>query len=196
MQTKRIFIGFDISDDVRAAVAGYLNGLRRDFLHCPASWTRPEKLHFTLRFLGDVEAANVGRLCGVVEDMAARCPTFNLQISGNGVFPSPYKPRVLWLGARGGVGTVAWIKSLLDDELNSVGFESERKRFTPHLTLARLKDPIACRWLASRHLEATIETSEFTVREIIVYESKLLPSGSVYSAITRAKLLDDKITKD
>lgn len=173
-----------------------MSELRRNFRDCPASWARPEKLHFTLRFLGDVGAANIAALCGALAGVAARCPTFNLRISGTGVFPSSSKPRVLWLGAKGDLGTVASIKSLLDDELSSIGFVSEQKRFAPHLTLARFKDPIACRQLARSHLESTVETSGFTVDEIIVHESKLLHSGSVYSAVTRAKLLGKKITKD
>lgn len=195
MKTTRIFVAFDISADARVTAADHMDRLRRDFADCPASWTNAEKLHFTLRFLGDVAGAHIEAVCRTAEEVAAESSMFELSLAGTGVFPSPGKARVLWIGTKGDIDRVALTKSRLDERLVGLGFERESKRFTPHLTLARLKNPAACRPLVSRHLASTIESPLFTVGEIVVYESKLHPSGSAYTALTRGRLRGKDNTK-
>jgi RNA 2',3'-cyclic 3'-phosphodiesterase len=188
MQAKRIFIAFDISNEARTTAVDHLEKLKREFPDCHAAWTNANKLHYTMRFLGDVEVGKIEAVAQVVDETAAKSKAFDLRISGTGVFPSLNKARVIWLGTKGDLEEVALLKSGLDNRLAGLGFERESKRFTPHLTLARVKDLIGCRPLVEKHLESVVESAPFTVGEIIIYESQLRPTGSVYTVLKRARL--------
>jgi len=187
MPVKRIFVAFDISAEARQSAAEYIDRLRAHFSHCPASWTKPDKLHFTLRFLGDVDVYKMNSVFDAAAFAAARVGSAELWLEGTGVFPSPGKARVLWLGAKGDLETIAILKRCLDDRLQLTGFEADQKRFTPHLTLARVKDPNACGQMVESHLRSDFQTARFQVSEIVLYESKLQPAGSIYTALEHFK---------
>lgn len=115
--------------------------------------------------------------------------SFQLTIKGTGVFPYLRKARVLWLGVRDQNGSVVRLKESIEAELEKAGFPGEKRLLKPHLTIARIKETgnVAAE-LAVKHLESNIEPVAFDVSQITVYESKLLPSGSVYSVISRHRL--------
>ena len=182
MTTKRIFIAFDISDEARNAAAKYIDGLRSVYKSCPASWAKPEKLHFTLRFLGDIDVARIDKVCEAAS-AAAETGDAELRLDSTGVFPSPGRARVLWLGAKGDLETISSLKRKLDQCLKELGFGEDQKRFTPHLTVARIKDPHACGPLVEAHLESGFHTAPFNVSEIVLYESQLHPAGSIYTPL-------------
>jgi 2'-5' RNA ligase len=186
MTVKRVFIAFDISPEAREAAAGHIDGLKLAFPHCLASWTQSDKLHFTLRFLGDVETGRVDSVCEAADEAAKKMPPFRISLAGAGVFPSAKKARILWLGTHGEVKSAQSLKQRLEVELRRAAFESDPRTFTPHLTIARIKDPNACGLLTDFHLKSEIATPRFLVKEIIVIESSLKPSGSVYTVISKS----------
>jgi len=194
MDSKRIFIAFDISNVSRSAAVEHAAGLRRMFPYCRVSWTKAANLHFTLRFLGDVDVRRLEAVCGAVDACASRSQRFRICVSGTGAFPNARKARVLWLGADGNLQAVTQVKDELERALDAIGFEREQRHFAPHLTLARLKDPTSCRDLIENHLRSAFKTPQFEVNEIAVYESKLSPAGSIYSVVRRSQLnpLDSK----
>ncbi|MGD9561030.1 MAG: RNA 2',3'-cyclic phosphodiesterase [Pyrinomonadaceae bacterium] len=179
---KRIFIAADISDDARKKAARYVEDLRRAFPNLRVGWERPEKMHVTLRFVGDVNEKVLLEVQRAVEKAANSGGAFSAVLKDTGRFPPKGDPRILWLGTRDN-GEMARIASALDRELAPLGFKPEKRLFSPHLTIARLREPRLSAELASLHLQTHFEPVEFTVREIAIYESKLLPTGSVYSKI-------------
>jgi RNA 2',3'-cyclic 3'-phosphodiesterase len=180
---KRIFIAVDISDKARQKVASYIENLRRSFPQLRVGWERPEKLHLTLKFLGDVNDGRLEEVQKAIGKIVDSNPAFQMTLGRTGRFPPKGDPKILWLGTID-KGEFAAVASKINDDLEQLGFEREKRRFSPHLTIARLREPRLSGELAAKHLENDFGPIRFEVGKIVVYESKLLPKGSVYTQVT------------
>lgn len=191
---KRIFTAVDIPENARRKVAGYIETLRGEFPKLRVGWEKPEKLHLTLKFFGDVDNRQLKDLTEAAEKTARQITNFKLKIFNTGVFPSPRNARILWLGLQDEKKSLVRLNEIFEHECGQKGFEKEKRGFKAHLTIARLREPHNSRDLAQKHLQNEFERVEFEVDEIVIYESKLLPQGSIYSAISRCKftVLRDK----
>lgn len=183
----RIFTAIDISDEARGEITKYIENLRGEFSGVRVGWEKPEKIHLTLKFLGEAGDEQVEKLKTAVEDASKNISNFNLQISGTGVFPSARNARILWLGLKDEMGNLSKLNELLEDACERNGFPRETRRFKPHLTIARLREPQKSRELIEKHLENEFETIEFEVPETVIYQSKLQPHGSIYSVVSKYK---------
>lgn len=179
---KRIFVAIDISAEARQKTADYLEGLRRRFPRLRVGWERPEKLHLTLIFLGDTDEGKITEVENAVKRIADSVSAFHISIGGTGVFPGKRDARILWIGVLDN-GELNEIATKLETECRQLGFEPEKRKFNPHLTIARLREPKLSKTLASSHAANEFEPVGFEVREIVIYESKLLLTGSVYTKI-------------
>ncbi|HQU85106.1 MAG TPA: RNA 2',3'-cyclic phosphodiesterase [Pyrinomonadaceae bacterium] len=184
----RTFISVDINAESRRKVADYIQKLKNDFKDVRVNWDKPEKLHLTLKFLGDADEIQLAEVQKIVAEIAEKQTKFTLSLSENGVFPHPRNAKVLWIGVEDKGGNLTKINESLEKECKPVGFESEQRNYHPHLTIARIKDACNSAELVKKHLETQIEPREFEVSEIVIYESKLQPSGSIYKKIFNAKL--------
>lgn len=189
---RRIFIAIDISDEARRAVSDYTEILRRKFRHLRIGWEKTEKLHLTLKFLGETNEKQLDDLTNILEKTAAQFSAFKLQIAGTGVFPGPGNPRILWLGVTDETNSLSKISELLETKCASVGFKREKRKFKAHLTVARLREPHKSREIAEKHIENNFESVEFEASEIVIYESKLQPAGSVYETISKFEFAKSK----
>lgn len=180
---KRIFIAVDISDEARRRAAAHIEELRSGVKKLRVGWERPEKLHLTLKFLGDVTDEQLERLNNAVEKATSQTGAFYLSTGKTGVFPSIRKARVLWLGLENSGGELYRLHAILEAECEKAGFARETRDFKPHLTIARLREPGKSADIAGAHLRAQIEPVEFEVPEIVIYESRLAPTGSVYTPV-------------
>lgn len=184
MAEKRIFIAFDIPADLRARAAEYALRLRKEFPLCRASWTKPGNLHFTLRFIGEIDTRRIAEVSSAIRSATAIGKP-EIQLFGTGVFPTVERARVLWLGAEGDIDSLARLKDEIDNYLEKSGFRGDREHFTPHLTLARIKSADGCRKLIDKHLASSFRTPPYTVTELVLYESELGPGGSIYTPIEK-----------
>ena len=185
---KRIFVAVDISEEARRKAAAYIETLRGEVRQTRVGWDKPEKLHLTLKFLGDCEEKQLCELENIVGETASEISNFKLQIQETGVFPNARNPRVLWVDVRDEAGNLAKINDFLETECEKIGFERERRKYVPHLTIGRVREPNRARELAGKHLANKFEPVEFTVSEIVIYESQLKPTGSVYSVVSKYNL--------
>lgn len=185
---KRIFIAVDISDEARRRVSVYIESLRREFPNLRVGWEKPEKLHLTLKFLGDADENQLKDLIEIANRTAAQISKFTLRISQTGVFPSPRNARILWLGVKDEKKSLLKISEILEAECEKPGFSKEKRNFKAHLTIARLREPHKSKEIAQKHLQNEFEPVEFEVPEIVIYESRLQPSGSIYSIVSRHKI--------
>ena len=186
--SKRIFIAIDISEEAKAGIAKFTGELRADFPHLRVSWEKPEKIHLTLKFLGDIDESQLVGLVEAVKKTAEGSAPFMVRIENTGCFPSPRKARVLWLGMKDETGNLPALQEKLEQEAARAGFAKEARSFKAHLTIARLREPQSSRELVETFLQRHFEPVSFEVSEIVIYESKLQPAGSVYSVIERQKL--------
>lgn len=168
MDYKRTFIGIPLPEQIRES----LDAVRKDLepLSRGITWVRPELMHITLKFLGETPERMMHSVREVFMNSSCNYPALKLKLRNTGYFPREGEPRVLWAGLQQIPGELY----RLSDELNiayvSMGFEDSGKRFSPHITLARIKqkpDP----QLLNDFLEHPLLAEEFWVDRIIWYES-------------------------
>jgi 2'-5' RNA ligase len=181
----RIFVGLAIPEEIRARLAEYMQRVRS---HAPdAPWVKPESLHVTLKFIGESNDARVQQ----VKDALARIRAvpFTVEFKDVGFFPNHKSGRVFWAGVHGGA-ELPQLASQVDQELETLGIEREKRDYHPHLTLARSGSRSASH-NALKQLPQGINPEEhphfgtMTAREFFLYKSELLRSGARYTKIER-----------
>jgi 2'-5' RNA ligase len=189
----RIFCAVDLPDDVRTQAAAHISRLREAAATAasPAriSWERAEKLHLTLKFLGELEPARVEALTRAAKRAAESVENFKVTLAECGAFPPNGNPRVLWLGLRDETKRLAALHARLEEECARENFPREAHAFHPHITLARIRIPNAtARQLAKLHRETNFEPASFNVHELIVMQSQLGTGGSRYTPLSKHEL--------
>lgn len=183
---KRIFAAIEISEEAKRKADELIMFLHSRFPHARVGWTRPEKLHLTLKFFGETDEEKIADIVSAGEATASSFETFKIQIAETGVFPSARKARVLWLGVADANGKLFELNRIFENECASRGFESEKRIFKAHLTLARLKENTD--ELSETHLAQKFAPIETKVAEIVIFQSELRPTGAVYTVISRHRL--------
>jgi 2'-5' RNA ligase len=181
----RVFCAVELPFEVRERASRHIEQLRSAFSYVRASWDRAEKLHITMKFVGEIEQGRVQALSEAAARAAAGASGFKLTIEGAGAFPVRGMPRVLWLGVKDHSNGLARLQSRLEEECDREGFSREQRAFRPHITIARLRSPQGARQLAARHQEMGFEAAEFAVGELTVMRSELAPGGSRYTTLSR-----------
>lgn len=181
MSARRLFVALALPAPVRdtlVAVGRPLDGV---------SWTRPEQLHLTLRFLGDVPEEKIAGVTGHLATV--RVEPFVLPIEDLGTFPPKAPPRVLWIGVGHGHPRLHQLRQRVDDALLAAGLlDLEVRTFHPHVTLARCSaeaaKPVA-KWLLAH---AEFGAPPFRVEAFDLMESALQPAGAVHTLVQRFAL--------
>ncbi len=187
MNTVRAFIAAEIEPEVRNRIAELLNRLQA----CPMKvrWVPPENLHWTLQFLGEVELTQTAEVCQHITAVAAGSRPFDIQAQGIGAFPRLERPRTVWLGANDGAEAMVTLAERLQDRLAQLGFAGESRRFTPHLTLGRVREAHRAAHLADwlePHL--AFDAGTMHIDQMVLFSSRLESGGPVYEPLGRAAL--------
>ena len=184
-QTLRAFIAVDLPESVRSSLSEAQEVLKRQNIR--VKWVHPSNIHLTLKFLGNIDVADVDKISGAMALATKDCPAISLAAKGAGVFPDSKRPRVLWIGLSGQLEMLQDIQQALDDHLADLGFAKESREFKAHLTLGRVKGKIDRDRLktAISGLEG-FETKPFEVNRIVLFKSELRQSGAVYTQLREA----------
>ena len=182
----RAFIAIEIPPTVRAALSHCRAELAR--LPVTASWTRPEAIHLTLKFLGEIPETSTAVVAQKLEQAASDSRAFHLQLAGLGAFPNLRRPRVLWAGLAGEVAPAQQLQLRLERELEAAGFPREEKPWKPHLTLARLKSVENPRAFTAGVEAYRLPELPFEVDRVLLFRSELHPSGARYTELAAAAL--------
>jgi RNA 2',3'-cyclic 3'-phosphodiesterase len=178
----RAFIAIDLPREIHHELARCQATFRS---LCPdAQWTRPEGIHLTLKFLGEIADTQVGK---VTQALATLEPfaTFQVEIKGFGFFPDARRPRVFWAGVVA-PPELAQLARRVEDALNTIGFPREQRAYSPHLTLARFHEPGPQPALIEAvEQQAGFTLGSFGATEFFLYESKLRPPGAEYRKVAR-----------
>jgi RNA 2',3'-cyclic 3'-phosphodiesterase len=183
----RIFIAIKMPPALQQA----LEEVRASFqpLAIAFRWVLPSHLHATLKFLGDVPAAKLDAVFSALTSATAAQPPFVLKAKTLGCFPTPLRPRVLWMGLDDPHHGLNNVYQKLEAALTAVDFPPEARPFHPHLTLARIRRPVSCPPFSA--LLSTYKTRCFGtigVDRIEVFESQLQPTGAIYTVLHTALL--------
>jgi len=181
----RAFCAVELPSEVRARAVEHITRLREAVPYAHVSWERVEKLHVTLKFLGEIASNQIQALSDAASRATQMTRPFILALEGTGAFPPRGVPRILWLGINDSSGVLSELQGHLEEECESAGFAREERPFHPHLTIARIRAPRAARQLARLHQELGFEAIEFSVTELVVMQSELATGGSRYTEISR-----------
>ena len=185
----RLFVAVNLPSEIRERLAAVQDRLRR--AQADVSWVRAENIHVTLKFLGETEAKRLERIRPALAEVARAGVPFPIEVSGVGSFGGRI-PRVVWVGVGEGAEPLTQLAGQVEDALGGVGFPKERRGFTAHLTLGRVRSPRNAEALLTALEEAKAEP--FGVAEITQFElmqSELRPSGSVYTVLEKFPLGSD-----
>jgi 2'-5' RNA ligase len=193
--TIRSFIAIELPPEVLDSLATTQHEVQRRLGPAGRSlrWTRPECIHLTLQFLGEVRISLIGPIAVAMEKAAHGIRTFTLQTDMLGVFPNPRRPRVLWVGLRGDLEVLKKLNDATAEQLKPLGFAPDQS-FSPHLTLARVRedsrpdDRAAVAALVAPGGQPAARPVTFDVQGVSLMRSELSPGGSIYTEQKYVKL--------
>ena len=190
MSLLRAFVALDIPADLRQRVGQTIAELRQE-IGPLVRWVPIENMHLTLKFLGDIAPSNVDMLSQMLRAEADLFPCFDFHLGGLGSFPSLKRPRVLYIGIQAPAALDA-LQRGIESAARRLGYESEERGYSPHLTIGRLRQNATATDQQSirRRIEQTKIDSLGTARvdSVHLYKSDLKPSGSVYTRLYTAPL--------
>ena len=176
----RLFVALDLSESVRAAIAAFCEKLRRALPS--ARWVRPEGIHVTLKFIGELNQDRVAPIQTALGKIHSAAPV-EMALRGTGFFPNERRPRVLWAGIDASPN-LAQLAAEIESQLEPLGIARESREFRPHLTLARFDDVHDIENLhAALKESSTQEFGAVKTSEIHLYESKLGRGGAQYTRL-------------
>ena len=186
----RCFIAVDVSEDVRAAVTAAQHDLKKAAAGADVRWTDPAAYHLTLKFLGEVAESRRDELRRALATAVAGHGPIALAAAGAGAFPTLRRPRVVWVGISQGMPELSALAGAVDRALEPLGFAREARAFSAHVTLGRVRSPKALEPL-SRAIQAAErrDLGAWTGHEIVLYRSRLRPTGAVYEVLERVPLV-------
>jgi 2'-5' RNA ligase len=188
----RLFVAIDIDSSIRAAIAQFMEGVRG--FAPDVRWVSAQSLHVTLKFIGEWPPARLDELKTALSRVGGT--PCSIAFSGAGFFPTVKSARVFWIGIEAGPELAA-LAAAIDSATSQLGIESERRQFTPHLTLARAGSGRPQRMRGDRINQAFRRLQEklaampeatfgtMTATEFFLFESKLSPKGAQYTKLQR-----------
>ncbi len=183
----RTFIAIEIPDETRKEMTEAQQRLKGSGVE--ASWPRPEGIHLTLKFLGEVPETRITEIMDGIRHSVQGIAPFRLDVGGIGTFPGPKNARVVWIGLSGDTETLKRLQAAVEDSMARLGLERDDRPFTPHLTIGRIKYIRSRdRWLKTLEETRDIKLSGFDVTSISLMKSELKSSGAVYTELGRAEL--------
>jgi 2'-5' RNA ligase len=191
MEQVRCFIAIELPDEIKAGLF-QLQAQLKSGNQPWVKWVDPYSTHLTLKFLGSVAVDRIGEITGAMEGAVQGASPFPLEVKGLGVFPNLRRVQVAWVGVSGEVDKLARLQQRIESNLARLGFAPELRPFTPHLTLARLRDQASPderqrfgQLIASTKFEAAYS---FQVDAINLMRSQLTREGAIYSQISSVQL--------
>lgn len=185
----RAFFAVEIPPDIRAGLVAAQAGLWQ--LGARVGWVAPENIHVTLRFLGDIFGAQIEPLAKLLDEAAAGCEPFEIEVTGLGFFGPPRSPRVVWAGLRDPQRRLAALQQRIESGVRDWGLRVEERPFHSHLTLGRVRPGgHATLGALTRALEQAKDTvhGRCVVDAVCLMQSRLEHAGAHYSLLHKAKL--------
>ena len=191
MEQFRSFIAIELPDELKLELT-QLEARLKSGKQPWVKWVDPYSIHLTLKFLGSIAADRTGQITKVIEEAAQGVPPFQLKVKDLGVFPNLKRVQVAWVGVGGEIDKLGQLQQRIESNLVPLGFAPELRSFTPHLTLARLRDRASLeerqrfgQLIADIRFEATYTIE---VEAINLMRSQLTREGAIYSRLSSVRL--------
>jgi 2'-5' RNA ligase len=190
MSLLRAFIAIEIPPEIKKAIADQIASLKNSAGHA-VRWVAPENIHLTLKFLGETSPSNVQPLSEALQAECEQHAPFEISVSGLGCFPNAHRPRVIWIGL-GIPQELNHLQHKLEQATARLGYATEDKPFSPHLTIGRVREQATSAEL--KNINCEFEKlhvgllGTFTASSVHLFKSDLKPSGPVYTSLFNARL--------
>ncbi len=184
----RAFIAIVLPESVMERLRIEVNVVRK--LESGIRWIKPENIHLTLKFLGDIPGDRVSEIVKTVERSVKGKTAFQLSIQGTGAFPNCKRPKVLWAGINQGKHEIIKLATDIDVALSGLGFQKEKRQFSPHITVGRLKYFKNIDKVITQFKQLFTQDEAMLVENIQLIKSTLKPSGAEYTPLHVIQLKD------
>ncbi|MFC1983702.1 RNA 2',3'-cyclic phosphodiesterase [Chloroflexota bacterium] len=191
MEQVRSFIAIELPDELKVGIT-QLEARLKLSKQPWMKWADPYSIHLTLKFLGSIATDRISEITSAMEEAVQGISPFHLEVKDLGVFPNLRRVQVAWVGISGEVDKLSQLQQHLESNLARLGFAPETRQFTPHLTLARLRNRASLderqrfgQLIATTKFEATYTIK---VNAINLMKSQLTREGALYSRISSVKL--------
>ncbi len=184
----RSFVAVPIPMEIRE----HLARLHRSVPHSAGriKWIKPESIHLTCAFLGDIKEEQVEPVTEALGEAAAGMEPFVTCLDGVGAFPDFRRPRTIWVGYEEGAREVVELKRAIDCALEPLGFNPEKRPFHPHVTLGRVKQPGNARDLEHAAAEWVLPFENWITRNVVFFQSELTKHGPDYTPLATIPMSD------
>ncbi len=187
----RSFIAIELPDELNLRLSQLQARLKSDSQPW-VKWVDPYSIHLTLKFLGNVAVSRIGEVTAAMKDAAGEISPFRLEVKELGAFPNLRRVQVVWVGFSGELDKLARLQQQIEESLAHLGFTRESRPFTPHLTLARVRDRASFeeRQLFGRVIANAGPEMDYTfaVNSISLMKSQLTREGAIYSRFSSVGL--------
>jgi 2'-5' RNA ligase len=194
MDTIRAFIAIPLPQSLLERLSMLQQRLEKHMPHRGVRWARSEGIHLTLKFLGDTPTGKLPDIKQALSVVARHTPTCTFTAEGLGCFPNLRRPRVIWVGIQEPTGTLVALRDAIEEVVAPLGYPPEGRKFTPHLTLGRIRrrtsrgdaariGEVVTNWVG-RMDNTSVETlAEVTVEHFALIRSVLKPTGAEYTTL-------------
>ncbi len=191
MTLIRCFIAIELPGEVKNELGAFIAQLKNRSLNF-MRWVDPKGIHITLKFLGEVSQELIPDIELSMEEAVKQSHPFQLGVNGTGAFPNLNRPELIWVGVNGEMEKLNTLQKNIDIKMEALGFPREKKVYSPHLTLARVRNeaPDFDRQRLGKLLAATTFTSAVPVNVTAVHliKSQLTPTGPIYTVMKTSSL--------
>lgn len=182
----RTFIAIELNKEIKEA----LSGIQKKIKTMPedVKWVAPHNIHLTLKFLGEVDEAKIPKIIQSIKEAAIQFKPFRVALADIGVFPNLKFPRIIWIGIEEGKEKLEELAKFLENLLARLKFPKEKRSFSPHLTLGRIKSLRSKDAFCAKINEVRVEKLRQEIQSIILFKSTLAPGGPIYEKIAEVNL--------
>jgi 2'-5' RNA ligase len=182
----RVFIAIEVPENIQKEVFSLKNNISSDYVKI--RWVKEENIHLTMIFLGEIAEDVIEQVKDRMQVVSKRHKVFNMALQGSGAFPNLRRPRVIWVGVSS--NSEQPIINLANDLTITLDFLKldDKRTFKPHITFGRIRSVYNLGALQRGIESISINTEEFTVKEITLFKSTLKPDGAVYTPLSKYPL--------
>ncbi len=182
----RTFIAIELPEEIKKQIEQLQAPLKRTDTF--VSWVKPGNIHITLKFLGEVPEDKINEVFSATQKALEGTRKFTMSLKGTGVFPNLRRPRVIWIGTGSGEEELSIMAKRIEEEMERVGFPKEKRKFSAHFTVGRVKSPRNIEKLMELVESTDFQTEDIEVNEVVVMRSQLHPAGAIYTPLKKIPL--------
>lgn len=192
MDAIRAFIAIELPELILAELSKVEARLKPQMPHSTIRWVKADSIHLTLKFLGQVPSDQLELIVSSLRVAAAAHASFPLEVKDAGCFPNTHRPRVVWVGVHEGQHRLHALQRAVENAISPLGYPTEIRDFTPHLTLGRLARDV--RPADQKRIGEVVEAAnvgllgKWDVTQVALIKSDLKPSGAEYTVLAHAPL--------